>query len=93
MLEAAGANDGVRCPCPALEPYPPGWLTLAQDEMAQDLVRYFDGRLNEARTDVWVPYKPALMANYLRISFRPALPTFETAFETGCWVELSPLGA
>ena len=92
MLEPAGANDGVRCPCPALEPYPPGWLTLAQDEMSQDLVKHFDGRPSADGTSVWVSYKPALMANYLRISFRPALPTFETVFETGCWVDLTPLG-
>lgn len=90
LIDGAGRNDGVYCPCPALEPYPDGegWMTLCQWEAADDLAAHFGGVVDAARREVRVPYAASLMRNYFRVSFRPPLDLFELAFSPGCVVLL-----
>lgn len=83
-------NDAVRCPCPALEPYPPaGWLSLtAWDEL--DFIAGLDESSVVDGGAVWVPEAKVPWAWAV---VTESTTTFETVFTPGLWFDFTPMGA
>lgn len=86
-------NNRVRCDCPALDPYPPGWLTLAQDEALQAIRAAFptaDWNPHTLRARVGVPL-PELLARAPEAAACRVLTARDR--DGGCWLDLGGMSA